>query len=131
MKIFAAIGAAAMALTASAPASADDERSEGEIKLAKMLDGRVAGKPQNCIRLFPSTDLTVIDGTALVYKVGGTLYVNIPRDPDRLDRDDALVTRSISTRLCRTDIVTTINANVGHYTGNIFLGEFVPYRRQK
>lgn len=105
------------------------EQTEGEIKLAKMLEGRVAGEASNCIRLFPSSNFTVIDGTALVYKQGRTLYVNVPRNPGSLDDDDTLVTRPQGNRLCRTDIVTTIDRFAGHYTGNILLGDFIPYQR--
>lgn len=112
-----------------APALEARERMSGEEKLAQMLEGRVAGEPESCIRTFPSVDLTVIDGTALVYKSGRTLWVNVPADPRSLDDRDALLTRQFGTRLCSTDIVTTFDRGFGHYTGNVFLGEFVPYRK--
>lgn len=114
----------------AAPALEARERMSGEEKLAKMLEGRVAGEPESCIRTFPSVDLTVIDGTALVYERGRTLWVNVPADPDSLDDSDALLTRQFGTQLCRTDIVTTFDRTVGFYTGNVFLGEFVPYRKK-
>ncbi|MGB7374222.1 hypothetical protein [Pontixanthobacter sp.] len=103
-------------------------QTEGEIKLAKMLEGRVAVKASSCIPLRPAANLTVIDGTALVYRQGRTLYVNVPQNPRSLDDDDALVTRLFSSRLCRSDIVTTVDRFSGFYTGNIFLGEFIAYR---
>lgn len=106
------------------------ERISGEEKLAKMLEGRVPGEPQSCIRTFPSANLTIVDGTALVYKQGRTLWVNVPAHPRWLDDSDALLTRTYGTQLCSTDIVTTFDRGSGHYTGNIFLGEFVPYRKQ-
>ena len=106
------------------------ELTEGEAKLAKMLDGRVAGEAQSCIRVTPNYDLTVIDGTALVYKSGRTLYVNVPRNARSLDDRDTLVRRtSFGSRICSSDIITTVDQNVGHYTGNINLGEFIPYRK--
>lgn len=107
------------------------EPTKGEIKLAKMLEGREAGEPTSCVRLFPTSNLTVIDGTALVYKRGSTLYVNVPRDPQNIDKHDTLVTRPFGNRLCKTDIVTTIDPFTGFYTGNIFLSEFVPYKKVK
>lgn len=107
------------------------EPTKGEIKLAKMLEGREAGEPTSCVRLFPTSNLTVIDGTALVYKRGSTLYVNIPSNPKSIDDRYTIVTRSSDTRLCRTDIVTTIDRTKGFYTGNISLGEFVPYKKVK
>ena len=113
----------------NAPALDARERPSGEEKLAKLLKGRVAGEPESCIRTFPHTRLTVIDGTALVYKQGSTLWVNRTRYPSDIDDDDALVSRQFGAQLCRTDIVTTIDRNAQFYTGNIFLGDFVPYRR--
>lgn len=129
-----AIKTAALALAAAglltAPAVGAREKLTGEAKLAKMLEGRVAGEPTSCISLFPATDLTIIDGTALVYKRGGTMWVNRTADPERLDRRDTLVTRNYSNRLCSYDIVTTVDLPGGFYTGNIFLEDFVPYRKQ-
>lgn len=128
-----AIKTAALALAAAglvaAPAAVAREKLSGEAKLAQMLEGRVAGEPTSCIQLYPAADLTIIDGTALVYKRGGTLYVNRTAHPDDLDRRDTLVTRLYSNRLCRQDIVTTYDLPVGFYTGNIFLEDFVPYRK--
>lgn len=124
---------AALALAAAgllaAPAAGARERLTGEAKLAKMLEGRVAGEPTSCIRLYPSAHLTIIDGTALVYKRGNTLYVNRTAHPDDLDRRDTLVTRLYSNRLCRQDIVRTVDLPIGFYTGNIFLEDFIPYRK--
>lgn len=111
------------------PALAGDERLSGEAKLAKMLEGRVAGEPQSCIRTFPTANLKIIDGTALVYKQGSTLWVNVPDYPNSLDDSDALLTRTHGTQLCNTDVVTTFDPAFGHFTGNVFLGEFVPYRK--
>jgi hypothetical protein len=56
-------------------------RSTGaaEAKLAKLLEGRTAGAPVDCInqRLIASSQ--IIDKTAIVYRMpGGALYVNRP-----------------------------------------------------
>ncbi len=124
-----------LALATGAPLAAQDDGNdaaptEGEAKLARMLEGRVAGEPQNCIPMRPHADLTVIDRTALVYEVGQTLYVNVTRDPRRLDDNDTLVRRtSIPNRLCSTEIITKIDRFHGAYTGNVSLGEFIPYRK--
>lgn len=129
MKTATLISAIAAGVLLAAPAVAEDAQSEGKAKLAKILEGRVAGEPQSCVRTLPSTHIRVIDRTALVIERGSTIYVNIPRDPDSLDDDDALKLRRTSSQLCRTDIVTTFDASGGFYTGNIFLGDFVPYKK--
>ena len=123
--LFALAGAGLLAT----PAFAGNERITGEAELAKLLQGRVAGEPQSCISTFPSTRLRVIDGTALVYEKGGTMWVNRTRVPADVEEHDALVTRQFGTQLCSTDVVHTVDRTGGFYTGNIFLGEFVPYRK--
>ncbi|MEE2794389.1 MAG: hypothetical protein VX512_06080, partial [Pseudomonadota bacterium] len=54
----------------SSPVLADEnaQMTRGEEKLAKLLDGRVAGEPQSCIRTLGSRNLSQIDGTALTYR---------------------------------------------------------------
>ena len=105
------------------------ERPTGDQKLAKLLEGRVAGKPQNCINTRIHSDSQVIDGTALVFGQGRTIWVNVPSNARDLDDGDALLTRQFSADLCRQDIVTTFDSAGGFYTGNVFLGDFVPYTR--
>ena len=126
------LGLLALSAAAGLPALAQsaEEPSKGEIRLAKMLEGRVAGEPQSCISMLPNTDVTVIDGTAIVYRTGRTLYVNVPRNADALDDRDTMVRpTSMASQLCNTDIITTIDSQNGIYTGNISLSQFVPYRK--
>lgn len=121
-----ALAVSALALLGS-PASA--ERKSGEERLAEMIEGRVAGEPQSCVNTFDSRPLTVLDGTAIVYESGGTVYVNRTRNPETLDEDDLLVIHRVSNRLCRSDIVTTRSRPGLFYSGNIMLTDFVPYKR--
>ncbi|WP_374407766.1 hypothetical protein [Pelagerythrobacter sp.] len=119
-------------LAAPVTASAqDDAQTKGQAELAELLEGRVAGEPQSCVRTLPSTPVNIIDGTALVVDRGSTIYVNIPDHPDSLDDNDALKIRKFGsgTQLCRTDIITTFDRTGGFYTGNVSLGDFVPYER--
>lgn len=124
----AAIGALAgpvAAQTAEAPA-----QTRGEAKLAKMLEGRVAGEPERCIRTFGSKSLTQIDDTALVYKDGDTVWVNYTRSPDSIDDGDYLVIKKFdATSLCRSDQITTYSRTGNFFSGVIFLDDFVPYRK--
>ncbi len=126
----AAATAAAGLAFAAAPAAADEEKSKGEIKLEKILDGRVAGEPQSCIRDWPNSRMQVIDDTAIVYGRGKTVYVQRTRNPDHIDRDDILVVRKFgSTQLCKLDIVNKVDRFSGMFAGSIFLADFVPYTR--
>ncbi|MGB3754716.1 MAG: hypothetical protein WA954_12580 [Parerythrobacter sp.] len=120
------------AVAFAAPAMAQDEPgtpTEGELELAKLIEGREAGEPQRCVFNLRTANLRVIDGTALVYERGSQLYVNIPRNARSIDDSDIIVTRPQGNRLCRTDLVTTRDRFNNFYTGNIFLEDFVPYRR--
>ena len=101
----------------------------GEQQLAKILDGRVAGEPVDCISLTNSRDQQVIDKTAIVYGNGGTIYVNRPSNARDLDRDDVMVTDIRGSQLCRMDIVRTHDRSSFFYNGFVGLQEFVPYRR--
>lgn len=120
--------AAATLLVGGAAAQASP-RPSGEEQLAKMLEGREAGKPTSCISLTDARDGTVIDKTALVYRAGGTIWVNRPKNAEHLDDDDILVTYPTGGQFCRLDRVNTMERS-GHFvTGFVALGDFVPYRR--
>ena len=129
MRKSALILAAVAAVLSTAPASART-RLTGEQQLAKLIGGRVAGKPESCISTFSQGNLRVLDGTALVYDAGRTIWVNRPDDARNLDDDDILVTHNtMAGQLCRLDIVRTVDRG-GHFpTGFISLGDFVPYRK--
>jgi len=121
---------AAAALVAT-PALAS-HRDSPDAQLQKLLVGRVAGKPTNCINLPGVTSSQIIDGRAIVYRVGGTLFVNEPRSgASSLRDDDVLVTRTFGGELCSIDTVRLIDraSRVPH--GFVGLGEFVPYRKVK
>ncbi len=121
---------AAAAMTA-APAAAK-EKLAPEAELAKLLEGRVAGEPQNCISLQPSAGSQVIDHTAIVYRIGGTLWVNRPKSgAESLDDDNVLVTKLTGSQLCSIDTVQLHDRSSNFYRGFVSLGEFVPYRRVK
>lgn len=99
-------------------------------QLAKMLKGRVAGKPVSCIQLNQVDNTTIIDKTAIVYRDGGTLYVNRPNNADSLDSDDLLVTKTFSSSLCRLDMVQLHQRSMpSMWTGFVSLQDFVPYRK--
>ena len=78
MKLITSILAgAALALGAGA-AAAGDAVEKGAARLAKMLEGRVAGEPVRCITTFRSNTPEIIDRVALVHRDGKTIYVGRP-----------------------------------------------------
>lgn len=133
---------AALALAASQPALAEEhgaeehgeepaaEMTKGEERLAKLLEGRVAGEPQRCIRNILNQPVTIIDETAIVYGRGNTIYVQRTKHPERIDDRDALVSRRFNaSQVCRLDIVNTIDPLNGFFTGAVFFEDFIPYTR--
>ncbi|EAQ28802.1 hypothetical protein NAP1_14423 [Erythrobacter sp. NAP1] len=128
---------AALAMVASQPALAEEhsdaeatEMTEGEERLAKMLEGRVAGEPRRCIRNTLNQPVTIIDETAIVYGRGNTIYVQRTKNPESIDDRDALVSRRFNaSQVCRLDIVNTIDPFNGFFTGAVFFDDFIPYTR--
>ena len=105
------------------------ETLTGEAKLAKILEGRVPGKPVDCISLFASRETRIIDKTAIVYDSGRTIYVNRPSNAKALDSDDILVTRPTAGQLCKLDTVRLHDRSGFWYSGFVGLEQFVPYRK--
>jgi len=129
-KIIAALALSALALGGATAVQAKDN-SKGEAKLAKLLEGRVAGEPKSCISTNRSNNMHVIDNTAIVYEDGKTIWVNRTAHPENLDWNDILVINRFSgSQLCRLDQVTTIDQGSGFFTGVVFLQDFVPYRKE-
>ena len=130
-KTVAAVLTAATLLSLSVVADARP-RIAPEEKLAKLLDGRVAGEPQDCIYLPSIHGSRIIDRTAIVYDAGRTLWVNRPRSgAESLDDNDILVTdlHGSGSQLCSIDIVRLHDQSSFFYSGFVGLGEFVPYRK--
>jgi hypothetical protein len=141
ISVIAAALIGAVALAAALPAAALDQSdveaqtqaaapTRGEKRLAKLIEGRVAGTPVSCIRNLPRDSLEVIDRTAYVYGSGNTIYIQRTRDPERISDTDTLITNRFSaTQLCRLDQTTTIDRFTGFFTGAVFFEDFVPYTR--
>ncbi len=126
-----AIALAATAALLSAPAVQAKEKLTGEEKLAKILEGREAGEPVDCIPLSISRDVQIVDKTAIVYGHGNVVYVNRPMNADDLDDDYVLVTEIRTGRLCKLDTVKLHDRSQYFFTGFVGLEQFVPYRRVK
>jgi hypothetical protein len=125
-----AFAAAPLAALAAVPAAASDRSAAGETELAELLEGRVAGEPVNCIRDSSSDAVRIVDGTAMVFRRGSTIYVNRPDGAQVLDHWDLPVfEKRGGTGLCRFDHVALYDRGA-HIPGpTLFLAEFVPYTR--
>ena len=124
----AAFASAATALIAAPLLAAP--RLTPEQQLERMLEGRVAGKPVDCINPRVNTETRVIDKTAIVYGSGRTIYVQRPDGASSLDSDDVLVTELRGTSmLCQIDVVR-LHDRTGFWSrGWVGLNQFVPYTK--
>lgn len=106
-------------------------RDTPEVQLQKLLAGRTAGKPVDCIPL-SSNSSQVIEGKAIVYRVGSKLYVNEPRSgAESLNDDDILVTKVFGSQLCSIDTVNLVDRGSRFPRGFVILGKFVPWTKVK
>ena len=127
-----AAGLAAGSLLLAGVAADAKPRLTPEQQLAKTLEGRVAGKPTNCIYTPRVMNTRIYDKTAIVYDAGRTIWVNRPASgASALDDSDILVTQPTNSQLCSVDIVRMIDRSSGFFRGSIGLGEFVPYTKAK
>ena len=108
------------------------QRGRGEEQLARELAGRVAGPPVDCLPPGGAQGSRIIDRTAIVFEVGGRLYVNRPQSgANWLDRDDILVVRPHGDALCRSDSVELLDRASRAPAGFVILDRFVPYSRPR
>lgn len=129
MRKFAFALAATAALLSGPALQAKAPKLTGEEKLAKLLEGRVAGEPVSCINTLQARNARIIDKTAIVYDGGRVIYVNRPRHARALDSDDVMVTRQWGSQLCRLDTVRMVDRSSFFYSGFVGLEDFVPYRK--
>jgi hypothetical protein len=108
-------------------------RKTPEEQLAKLLEGRTAGKPVSCINLgmsSSSSDSMKIPGLAMAYRQGSTWYVNrFQGDCKSLSDDTIVVTRTPSSQLCRGDIADLVSAAARMPVGACIFDDFVPYTK--
>lgn len=109
--------------------------ARGERSLAKVIEGREAGQPVDCLNVRHAYAVEIIDKTALVYRMpSGELYVNRPVSGAQVLNSEELVSRrGVKTQLCRQDDVALFfrgsGAVLSRPVGFVGLGEFVPYSK--
>jgi hypothetical protein len=119
-------------LAAFAAAVASPSLGErGEAALAKSLEGRIAGKPVDCIQQYEIRSSEIVDGTAILYwTAGNRVYVNRPAiGKESLRRGKVLVTDTHTNQLCSVDTVKLLDNGSGFPAGFVGLGAFVPYTK--
>lgn len=109
---------------------AEAAASPGEERLSKLLEGRVAGRPTECIGAVPSQQMQTVNGAAYVYGRGDTIYVQRTRNPEDIRDVNVLISdRRSTSQLCRLDVVRAVDRFTGQFMGAVFFENFVPYTR--
>lgn len=128
MKKIIGLAAAAAALAVSATAAQAQSRVErAEAEVQEMLEGRVAGEPESCINTFRSTKLEVMPYVGLVYDDGETIWIARATRPNQLRNGDIPIMHRMGSRLCKTDVMRTIDRFSHATRGVLFLEDWVPY----
>jgi hypothetical protein len=115
----------------STPQPLTDKQSE---QRAKLLAGKLAGKPMNCISDYGSTNMIRISDDIVHYRVSGNLvYENRLRSncPGLADNDDIIVSEQYGSQKCSGDLLRLVDRTSGIQGPVCILGEFVPYRKDK
>ena len=134
LSLLAAIsGAILLPASSIAPAKPDGYSARSANKLAKALAGRAAGAPVSCISNSRGSDMQVIDDNTILFREGGTVYVQKPSGGCHgLDSGYSLVTRLHgSSRLCRGQIGEVVDQVSGFAHSSCVFGDFVPYRKAR
>jgi len=120
-----------MSIATCPAASSARSVEQAETQIAKALDGRVAGKPTDCLVQHDIRSSRVIDRTAILYEMNnGTIYLNRPTSGAAfLDSAYALVTNTHTSQMCSIDIVRLYDIMSHFERGTIGLGPFVARRR--
>lgn len=107
------------------------QQAEASAALAKELDGRVAGKPVNCIGTSASTRPMIIDENTILYREGGRVWRNtLVATCSRLSPYNAMITEVQGGQLCRNDRFRVLEPGTTIPGPYCRLGQFVPYERR-
>ena len=107
------------------------QRSEADQReLARALEGRTARAAVRCLPYFGSTDVQVIDDWTILFRQGGTVYVQTPEGgcPGIGSHRNTMVSRIWGNgQVCSGDIQHLVDFSTGIGGGSCVFGPFVPY----
>ncbi len=124
--------ASAVTACTTAPQQAPIRSVEAEQHLNKLLAGKAAGEPVNCLPSWQSDDMVVVDDNTVVFRDSSRrVYVNtFSSGCSNLGSGwYTLVTRRTGGSLCSGEIAQVVDLNSGMTVGSCSFGEFVPYTR--
>ncbi len=132
MKHLAWIATALLVGACATPQQLAETEAENARLLARTLEGRVAGPPQDCI---PTgfIDGPQVVGDSLIYRQSGKrLWRSQVGDRCPFLRDDQIVVSILyGTQVCRNDRFRLIDRGSRIPSGDCTFGQFVPYDKAR
>lgn len=101
-------------------------------ELAEALAGRTPGPPVDCLPIWRTANMQIIDDWTILFKDGRTIYVQNPRGgcTGLANCGFTLVTRQFGvSQMCSGDINRTVDLRTGMNGGACIFSPFVPYTR--
>lgn len=127
------LAAAAGVISFSSLPAKEMPNAKSAQELAKALQGRTAGQPVSCIPNFRGqARMEVIDDRTILFKDGGTVYLQRPHGGCRgIDHGGyTLVSHKVGEhRICSGDIQQLVELQTGIHGGHCVFSQFVPYRK--
>ena len=126
------IGVGLVACTTTSAQQPPYRSAAKQVQFDRMLAGKVAGPPQNCLPHYRSNDMVVIDDSTIAFRDGSRrVYVNhMMGGCSNLGGGYALVTKQYgSPDLCRGDIGQVVDLTNHMTVGSCVFGDFIPYLR--
>jgi hypothetical protein len=127
------LGAALVVASCSTAPVRETRSPRAAEQLASALAGRVPGRPLSCIPTYRADNMQVIDDWTILFRDGGTVYVQNPRGGcPGLERGSTVLVSRIhgGTQLCSGDIQQLVDSSTRMTRGSCVFGPFVPYTRR-
>lgn len=133
MRMAVVLGAMALAgCAANAGALQDKRQARADRELARALEGRVAGKPADCISSMLGSGPQIIDSHTLLYRQGSRVWRNdLDGGCPGLDEGDTLIIEMHGPQLCRLDRIRVREPGSSIPGPTCSLGQFTPYTKAK
>ena len=128
MRLAILLGACALAGCTGNAALQESRQAQAQRDLAEALEGRVAGKPQDCVSTMGLGGPQIIDANTLLYREGGRIWRNdLPSSCPSLDRFSIIVAELHGSQICRNDMFRPVDPGSRIPGPRCRFGQFTPY----
>lgn len=125
----------ALTLAGSSTPGGPPHDAKAQAKLDKLLGGRVAGEPKNCVPVARTNSAIAIDGYTLAFRDGPRVWINnlqANNGCEMIGHPYAMETESHVREVCSGSTVNVLDMSEsggGMPVGACVLGDFIPYAK--